>query len=139
MAAILGFILKPLCISISRIHTKIPIIQKTTRSPYFPSFSSLTSSQIQSFSITCSSNSNQNHTYPLSLLDKEDEEQDFEYEFEEHDSNDEEDDAGFENGEEGSPVNLGMEVVEGNTEVKNVNLPNLTVKEKKESASYAHG
>ncbi|KAK8658489.1 hypothetical protein V6N13_036694 [Hibiscus sabdariffa] len=139
MAATLGFILKPLCFSISRIHTKIPIIQKTIRSPSFPSFSSLTSPQIHSFSITCSSNSNQNQTYPVSLLDKEDEEQDFESELEEHDSNDEEDDAGIENGEEGSPVNLGTEVVGGNTQVKNVNLPNLTVKEKKELASYAHG
>ncbi|KAL4292038.1 hypothetical protein GQ457_14G002860 [Hibiscus cannabinus] len=139
MTITLGFILKPLCISISRIHTKIHIIQKTIHSHSFPSFSSLTSSQIQSFSITCYSNSNQNHTYPLSLLNKEDEEQDFEFEFEEHDSNDEEDDVGFENGEEGSPVNLGMEVVEGNTKVKNVNLPNPTGKENKELTSYAHG
>ncbi|XWS54975.1 hypothetical protein CRYUN_Cryun10bG0135600 [Craigia yunnanensis] len=141
MATTLSFFLRPLCISISRFHNKIPIIQKPLCSSSLSSFSSLTFHKSQSISITNSSNSNHNDNYPLSLLEKEleqDEEQDFDSEVEEHGSNDDEDDVAIENGEEGSLVNLGLEVVAGNSEVKKVKLPNLTVKEKKELASYAH-
>lgn len=138
MAATLGPLLRPFCFSISRFHNKFPILHKPIPS------SSLTLPRIQSLSITYSSNSSHNDGYPLSLLDKElNEDQYLEFESEEHDRNDEEsdddDDYGSENGEDGSPINLGSEVVAENTEVKNVKLPNLTVKEKKELASYAHG
>ncbi|MBA0717041.1 hypothetical protein Golax_004884 [Gossypium laxum] len=145
MAATLGLLLRPLCFSITRFHNKFPILQNPILSS--SSSSSLTLPGIQSLSITYSSNSSHNDSYPLSLLDKElNEDQDLEFESEEHDRNDKEDeddddddDYGSENGEEGSPKNLGSEVVAENTEVKNVKLPNLTVKEKKELASYAHG
>ncbi|MBA0688076.1 hypothetical protein Goari_005883 [Gossypium aridum] len=142
MAATLGLLLRPLCFSITRFHNKFPILQNPILSS--SSSSSLTLPRIQSLSITYSSNSSHNDSYPLSLLDKElNEDQDLEFESEEHDRNDEEDedddDYGSENGEEGSPKNLGSEVVAENTEVKNVKLLNLTVKEKKELASYAHG
>ncbi|XVE67039.1 hypothetical protein DITRI_Ditri08aG0128400 [Diplodiscus trichospermus] len=133
MAASLGFFLRPLCISISRFHNKIPIIQRPFRSS---SFSSLTFPQSQSLSFSNSSNSN---NFPLPLIDKEleqDKEREFDSEVEEHGSNDDEDDVGIYNGEEGSLVNLGSDA--GNSEVKKVKLPNLTVKEKKELASYAH-
>ncbi|KAH1072354.1 hypothetical protein J1N35_024682 [Gossypium stocksii] len=144
MAATLGLLLRPLCFSITRFHNKFPILQNPIPSS---SSSSLTLPRIQSLSITYSSNSSHNDSYPLSLLDKElNEDQDLEFESEEHDRNDEEDeydddddDYGSENEEEGSPKNLGSEVVAENTEVKNVKLPNLSVKEKKELASYAHG
>ncbi|KAB1997557.1 hypothetical protein ES319_D12G032600v1 [Gossypium barbadense] len=146
MAATLGLLLRPLCFSITRFHNKFPILQN----PILFSSSSLTLPRIHSLSITYSSNSSHNDSYPLSLLDKElNEDQDLVFESEEHDRNDEEDedededddddDYGSENGEEGSPKNLGSEVVAENTEVKNVKLLNLTVKEKKELASYAHG
>ncbi|XP_022762296.1 uncharacterized protein LOC111308249 [Durio zibethinus] len=138
MAATLSFFLRPICISISRFHNKIPIIHKSIRSSSLYSCSSLTFPQTQSLSLINSSISNQNGNYPLSLLDKEPE-QEFDSEVEEYGSNDNEDDVGIENGEEGSPIKLGLEVVAGNTEVKKVKLPNLTVKEKKELASYAHG
>ncbi|MBA0863394.1 hypothetical protein Goshw_020541 [Gossypium schwendimanii] len=143
MAATLGLLLRPLCFSITRFHNKFPILQNPILSS--SSSSSLTLPRIQSLSITYSSNSCHNDSYPLSLLDKElNEDQDLEFESEEHDRNDEEDeddddDYGSENGEEGSPKNLGSEVVAENTEVKNVKLLNLSVKEKKELASYAHG
>ncbi|KAA3462874.1 stress response protein NST1 [Gossypium australe] len=143
MAATLGLLLRPFCFSITRFHNKFPILQNPILSS---SSSSLTLPRIQSLSITYSSNSSHNDSYPLSLLDKElNEDQDLEFESEEHDRNGEEDeeedddDYGSENGEGGSPKNLGSEVVAENTEVKNVKLPNLTVKEKKELASYAHG
>ncbi|XVE93714.1 hypothetical protein REPUB_Repub01dG0218100 [Reevesia pubescens] len=140
MAATLSFLVRPLCISVTRFHNKIPIIQKPNRSSSLSSFSFLTFPQSQSLSFTKSSNSDHNDNYPLSLLDKE-LGQEFDSEVEEHDSNDEKDDVGIENGEEGSPVNLGLELVAANSEVNNkkVILPNLTVKEKKELASYAHG
>ncbi|XP_021287053.1 uncharacterized protein LOC110418600 [Herrania umbratica] len=141
MAATLGFYLRPLCISISRFHNKISTIQRPLRSSSLSSYSFLTFPQAQSLSITNSSNSNHSNNNPLSLLEKEleqDEEQVSDSEAEERDSNDDEDDFGIENAEEGSPVNLGLEVIAGNSEVKRVKLPNLTVKEKKELASYAH-
>ncbi|OMO75567.1 hypothetical protein COLO4_26029 [Corchorus olitorius] len=144
MAATLSFFLRPLCISISKIHSKIPIVQLhrplRSSSCSLSSLCSLTFPQTRSLCITNCSTSK-------SLLEKEveqEEEQDFDSEFEEFDSNDAdadaEDDVGIENDEEGGPVNLGLEVV-GETrtfEVKKVKLPNLTVKEKKELASYAH-
>ncbi|TYI49402.1 hypothetical protein E1A91_D12G032400v1 [Gossypium mustelinum] len=148
MAATLGLLLRPLCFSITRFHNKFPILQNSVlSSSSSSSSSSLTLPRIHSLFITYSSNSSHNDSYPLSLLDKElNEDQDLEFESEEHDRNDEEDeddddddDYGSENGEEGSPQNLGSEVVAENTEVKNVKLLNLTVKEKKELASYAHG
>ncbi|XVF67791.1 hypothetical protein PTKIN_Ptkin10aG0150300 [Pterospermum kingtungense] len=144
MAATVSFFLRPLCISISRFHNKIPIIQKPFRSSSLRSLSSLTFPQFQSLSITNSSISNHNDSHPLFLLEKElerDEEQELDSEVEEHGSDGsdiDEDDVGIENGEKGSPVNLGSEVVSGNSEVKQVKLPNLSVKEKKELASYAH-
>lgn len=137
MAATLSFFLRPLCFSISRFHNRIPIIQKPFRSFTLSSFTSLTFTQSQSLSVTNSSNSNHNDSYPVSLLEQ-DEEQEFDSEVEEHGSNDDEDDVGIENDEKGSPVNLGLEVVSGNSEVKKVKLPNLSIKEKKELASFAH-
>ncbi|OMO74387.1 hypothetical protein CCACVL1_16776 [Corchorus capsularis] len=140
MAATLSFFLRPLCISISKFHNKIPIAQLhrplRSSSSSLSSLCALTFPQTRSLCITNCSNSK-------SLLEKEveqDEEQDFDSEFEEFGSNDADDDVGIENDEEGGPVNLGLEVVGDirTSEVKKVKLPNLTVKEKKELASYAH-
>ncbi|GKV21074.1 hypothetical protein SLEP1_g31095 [Rubroshorea leprosula] len=125
-AATIGcFFLRPLCVPIARCHYRIPIIRR----PSFTSLtscSSVTSPESASLSIT-KSFINDDNSHFLSLLAKDLDEQVDEFEGSES------------NGDENSEVSSAEDSVLKVGESSKTKLPNLTVKEKKELASYAHG